>query len=325
MIRILEDSELRLIVDRREAIDVIERAYREAAIGTARVSQPSAMLLKGSPQTGTSFKIKGAILEDQDVAGFRCVGDLRDGADGASYVVLFKAGEARLKALVAEKWLHRLRTAATGLVTCRALCPSGAKRIALIGTGQIAEEFVKIVDFALPGLEVVIASRTAARAADVARAWQSFTTNGLSAAPSIPDAVRGADIVVTLSDANERLFSASDLKFRSLVCAMGGRHEFDADVLQSAAHLVVDEMDWVCTVGNGAQWIGSGQITRAELERRVSGTIGEILAGQKVITKDGIVLAIVQGIAICDVALAQRAFENAVAQTQQQDIKQQTS
>lgn len=39
MIRILEDNELRIIVDRREAIDVIEHAYREAATGTARVSQ----------------------------------------------------------------------------------------------------------------------------------------------------------------------------------------------------------------------------------------------------------------------------------------------
>lgn len=324
MIRILEDNELRIIVDRREAIDVIEHAYREAATGTARVSQPSAMLLKGPAETGTSFKIKGAILENHDVVGFRCVGDLRDGADGGSYVVLFKAGEARLTALVAEKWLHRLRTAATGLVTCRALCPSGAKRIALIGTGQIAEEFVKIIDLALPGLDVVIASRTAARAADVARAWQSFTTNELSAAPSIPDAVRGADIVVTLSDANERLFSASDLKPRSLVCAMGGRHEFDADVLRSAVHFIVDEVDWVCTVGNGAHWIKSGQITRAELEKSISGTIGEVLTSQKVIRKDGVVLAIVQGIAICDVALAHRAFENAVARTRQ-DIKQQTS
>jgi alanine dehydrogenase len=324
MIRILEDNELRVIVDCREAVDVIEHAYREAATGTARVSQPSSMLLKGPAEAGTSFKIKGAILEDQDVVGFRCVGDLRDGADGGSYVVLFKAGEAQLTALVAEKWLHRLRTAATGLVTCRTLCPSGAKRIALIGTGQIAEEFVKIIDLALPGLDVVIASRTAARAADVARAWQSFTKNRLSPAPSIPDAVRGADIVVTLSDANERLFSASDLKSRSLVCAMGGSHEFDADVLRSAAHFVVDEMDWVCTVGNGAHWIKSGQATRAELEKRISGTIGEVLTGQKVITKDGLVLAIVQGIAICDVALAHRAYENAVARTQR-GIKRQTS
>jgi hypothetical protein len=89
----------------------------------------------------------------------------------------------------------------------------------------------------------------------------------------------------------------------------------DADILRSAAHLIVDEMDWVCTVGNGAHWIESSQITRAELERRVSGTIGEVLARQKVLTKDGVILAIVQGVAICDVALAQRAFENAVART----------
>jgi ornithine cyclodeaminase/alanine dehydrogenase-like protein (mu-crystallin family) len=316
MITILEDSDLHSIVDRREAIEVIEKAYRATAEGTARVSQPSAMLLKGPADAGTSFKIKGAVLEDDDVVGFRCVGDLRGGADGGSYVALFKAREAQLTALVAEKWLHRLRTATTGLVTCFALSPDAPKKLALIGTGQIAEEFVRIVHLKFPGLPVVIGSRSAARAADVAKQWQSLTSNPLTGASSVPDAVRGADIVVTISDANEALFSVQDLKPRSLVCAMGGRHEFDADVLRSAKSFVVDEMEWVCTAGNGAHWIKSGQITRAELEKRVSATIGEVLAGHKAPASDGLVLAIVQGVAICDVALAHRAFENSIARKQ---------
>ena len=227
----------------------------------------------------------------------------------SSFVLLFEANNAVAIALVAEQWMHRLRTAVTGLVACRALAPKGANSLTLIGTGRIAEEFVRIIHLALPGLPVVLGSRSGSRAAQVAEQWKSLTPNPLRAARNIPDAVGESDIVVTLSDADECLFSASDLKKNALVCAMGGRHEFDSDVLSEAKHFIVDEIDFVCTAGNGAHWIKSGQIARPALERRVDATIGEILAGLKKSQNDGPVLAIIQGMAICDVALAHLAFE----------------
>lgn len=312
MIRIIEDRDVQALVDRNDALDVIERTYRATATGQAWVSQPAAMSLKGPPAAGSSFKIKGALIESLGVAGFRCIGDGRN-SDGGSYVFLFEAGAAVPTALVAEKWLHRVRTAVTGLVTCRALAPPAPKRLALIGTGRIAEEFVRIVDLAFPGLPIVLASRSPERAAQTAESWKTLTGNPIEAATTMAEALSESDIVVTVSDAQERLFTANNLKSRGLVCAMGGRHEFDADVLQAASHLVVDEMDFVCTAGNGAHWIQSHQMTRAELEDSADATIGEVLAGKKTIISEGIVLAIIQGMAVCDVALAQLAFDRMVA------------
>jgi ornithine cyclodeaminase/alanine dehydrogenase-like protein (mu-crystallin family) len=310
MISIIEDAEVRTLIDRGEAIGVVERAYRAAAEGKAAVSQPASMQLHGCANAGTSFKVKGALLEYDDVAGFRLVGDnAADDAACSSYVYLLNARRAQAHALVSELWLHRLRTAVTALVTCRALAPASVSVISLVGTGRIAEEFVRIVAHAFAGIPVMVASRSRARAADAVRNWQSLTANPLIAAGSIPAAVRAGDIVVTLSDADAVLFSAEDLKTRVLVCALGGRHEFDRDVLDAATHLVVDEIDFVCTAGNGAHWIASAQITRPQLEHAVDATIGEVLLGRKAIRSDGIVLAIIQGMAICDVALAKLAFD----------------
>lgn len=306
MICIIEEDEVRALIDRREAIGLIAHTYQAAAAGKADVSLPAAMSLRGASGSGTSFKVKGALLEEANVAGFRCIGNAEEG--NSSYVFLFDAKRAAAQALVSEAWLHRLRTAATGLVTCRALAPKDAKSIALIGSGRIAEEFVRIVHFAFQGLPIALASRSAERARQAAENWRPLTPNPLRPAASIPEAVSGADIVVTLSDAKEQLFCAKDLKKRALLCAMGGRHEFDSDVLKAASHFVVDEIDFVCTAGNAAHWIKSGQITRAALEQRVDATIGEVLAGHKEIKSDGLVLAIIQGMAICDVALAHLAF-----------------
>jgi ornithine cyclodeaminase/alanine dehydrogenase-like protein (mu-crystallin family) len=311
MIRIIEDRDVQTLIDREEALDVIERTYKATASGQAWVSQPAAMTLMGPAVAGSSFKIKGGLIESLGVAGFRCIGDGHD-ADGGSYVFLFEAGTAKPTALVAESWLHRLRTAMTGLVTCRALAPAKPERLALIGTGRIAEEFVRIVDLAFPGLPIVLASRSPERAAQTAERWQAVTRNPISAAASMSEALGDADLVVTLSDAQERLFVAGDLKSRSLVCAMGGRHEFDSDVLKAASHLIVDEIDFVCTAGNGAHWIKSGQLTRQDLESRVDATIGEVLARRKPVASEGVVLAIIQGMAVCDIALAQVAFDRMV-------------
>jgi ornithine cyclodeaminase/alanine dehydrogenase-like protein (mu-crystallin family) len=139
-----------------------------------------------------------------------------------------------------------------------------------------------------------------------------LTPNALTSAP-IRDALSGADIVVTLSDAAEGLFAASDLAPDALLCAMGGRYEFDSDVLAAAQTFVVDELDFVCNVGTGSYWIRSGQVTRDHLAHRLDGTVGEILAGKAQIAPGGRTLAIVQGMAICDLAIAKTILDRAAS------------
>ncbi len=308
MVCVIDEAEVRALIDWNDAIGKVERAYRAAAEGGAAVSQPASMHLHGA--AGTSFKVKGAVLAYDDVAGFRLIGDTTgENAGGSSYVYLVGARTATPFALVSESWLHRLRTAVTGLVACRALAPATVSAIALVGTGRIAEEFVRIAHKGFPHIPIIIASRTKGRADEAVRTWQSMTPNPLAAADSIPEGISSGDVVVTLSDADARLFSAKDIRPTALVCAMGGRHEFDRDVLDASAAFIVDEFDFVCTAGNGAHWISSGQITRQELERRVDATIGEVLVGRKPIGRNGMTLAIIQGMAICDVALAKLAYD----------------
>jgi len=69
----------------------------------------------------------------------------------------------------------------------------------------------------------------------------------------------------------------------------------------------------VCSAGNGSHWLKSGQITRAALESKVDATIGEILLGRRQIQTTGVVLAIIQGMAVCDIALATAVYNRAAA------------
>lgn len=311
MFHVIEDEQARGLVERAEVVDIVESAYRAAAVGQADVSQPSALFMRGQAGSDTHFKIKGAVLDAFGVAGFRVIADgPRTTASASAYLHVADAETGRPLGLVSESWLHRIRTASTGLATCRALLPKGAKTLALIGTGRIAEELIRSCHQVLPQMAIVLASRSTARAHATAERWQSLTPIPLAAA-EIPDALARADVVVTLSDAAECLFKASDLPTHALVCAMGGRHEFESDVLHNADAFVVDEMDFVCAIGNAAHWIESGQITRPDLEKRLDATIGDLLAGKRTIPAGKRTLAIIQGMAICDLAIAKTVLDRA--------------
>jgi ornithine cyclodeaminase/alanine dehydrogenase-like protein (mu-crystallin family) len=256
--------------------------------------------------------VKGAILDGFGVAGFRLVTDGTHTTETNSahlYVVDCMTGEPR--GLVSETWLHRVRTASTGLLACKTLAPKTADWLALIGTGRIAEEFVRSVQHALPHIKIILASRSAERAVATAERWQALTPNHLEAR-TISDALARADIVVTLSDADEVLFSSSDTTRSALICAMGGGYEFDRDILDASTIFVVDEMDFVCAAGTASRWIKTGQLSRAHLTQRLDATIGDVLSGRKAVGR-GRILAIIQGMAICDLAIAATVLDRTAA------------
>ena len=224
-LKTVSDEQAQSLVDRAEVLGIVEQAYRASADGQARVSEPAALSMRGPAGTGTAFKVKGAVLDTLNVAGFRLIADgAQASQETGANLYLIDATNGRPLGFVAEAWLHRIRTASTGLVTCRQLLPRSARRLALIGTGRIAQEFVRSCHLVLPQVEIVMASRSAERAKANAEAWRELTPLPLSAAP-ISEALSQADVVVTLSDAAEVLFAAAELQPHALVCAMGGRFE----------------------------------------------------------------------------------------------------
>ena len=141
-LRVIGDEEARSLVTRAEVTELVIAAYHAAAQGKADVSKPSAVMMRGLSGSGTDIKVKGAVLDTLNVAGFRMrpYGPL---TTIGSHLYVMAADTGQPLGLVSEFWLHRARTACTALVTCRALLPEGAKRLALIGTGRITEEFIR--------------------------------------------------------------------------------------------------------------------------------------------------------------------------------------
>ena len=204
-----------------------------------------------------------------------------------------------------------IRTAAVSAVATDALARPEATSMALIGAGVQARAHLDAMVRVRTLRDVRIASRGGTHAEALAA---EARTRGLQArAASVEDAVRGADIVVTVTSSTRPVLSGEWLAPGAHVNAVGssarmGREIDDATLAQAA--LFVDSRestanesaDYIEAMRSGA--IGPDHI-RAEL--------GEVLVGTKAgrTSASEITLFRSQGLASEDLACAARVFEAA--------------
>ena len=131
--------------------------------------------------------------------------------------------------------LTRYRTPAACAVAIRALAAPRSTTAALIGAGRqgwyhlemLAAELPELTDVAINDLRPEAAEAMAERARAAGIPARVAVTPG--------EAVRGADVIVTVTQSTEPLFTVADVSDRALICAVGAtkydRCEIGADVV----------------------------------------------------------------------------------------------
>jgi alanine dehydrogenase len=298
----LDEETTSQLMSMAEAVAVCESVLEEMGRGQARLAQPSAMFVKCAPEAPTLFKVKGGYLGGSGVCGFRIVGDIgEDGIGGENhFCYLVDPQTAAPLALVAQTKLHRMRTAACGLITLKRLTDKERPIVAIIGAGRIASHVVEGFASVFPTGELIVASRRYESAQALA------ATGKATAARSAELAVAQADAVLTLTSAHEPVISLRDFRPGVTICGMGENGELPADLFHAADRFIVDDIAFVKVLGSVANWIRSGGISEAIIDQAPRSTIGEIVAGRAPgrTRPDEKILAIVQGLAIADLAMA---------------------
>jgi ornithine cyclodeaminase len=308
---LVDAADVRRLITGAEAVALVEAAFRAFGERRARLSTPSAMALEGTGAPPARLKMKGAVLEDFRLAGLRVVTN----AGEASYCCLFDGGTGTPLGLVDETWLHKLRTAATAALAVKYLARPDARVVTLFGAGAIADEVVPLLPLVADVRELRVVSRRPERTEAFAARHAARMAFPIVVAEGPRPAVAGADVVITLTEATRPIIQPGWLEPGGLVCSMGSHQELDAGVLAEADRFVVDDLDYAMELGDAAAWLGAGQVTRAQLEARLDAALAQVVAGARP-GRRGIqerVLAIVQGMAIGDVALAGHVLQRAGA------------
>ena len=302
----LDETKTASLLSMAEAVRVCDLALAEMGRASAALSTPQAMFLEGDKTAPVLFKVKGGFLPSLDACGFRVVGDIgEDGAGGEShYCYLVDPQTAAPRALVSHTAIHRMRTAACGLIAMRTLAASSAETFALIGAGKIGSHFAAGFRELFPGKRLLIASRRRESAVQLAATLQS---RSIAAAESVHAALREAQAAVVLTTSTTPVLSAEAFRPGMAVIGMGEHHELPIEILRKADRFVVDDIGFASVLGSLAAWIRLGQITKPEAERRVDATLGGVIAGKAAGRRNDAekILCIVQGLAIADIALSE--------------------
>lgn len=312
-IRILGESDVRSLISSESALEIARRTLRDQAEGRSFLSTPSTMRMDTRRFGAGDFKFKAASVGFLGASGIRLISRLSPTDPNAcNYCAVYNHGGVALAGLVSELWISRIRTAAFGVATVEHLVNPGPVVVALFGTGKIAHEIVPMLARALPVAELRVSSR---HPRSMARFVEAHDTHPFPVR-SEPDGgrmVAGADLVITLTEADNPLVHPGTLKRGTVVCSMGGRNELDYGVLLESQRLIVDDVDFASEVGDGGAWIAQGKLSKDQFRERTDALACEVAGARKPgrLAAEDRIVAIVQGVAVGDVAFAVYALREA--------------
>jgi ornithine cyclodeaminase len=216
-------------------------------------------------------------------------------------LVLMDPATGQTLAVMDATWLTALRTAAVSAVAADALSPPGAKIVAMVGSGALARSHALALLAVRPVAEIRVWSRNPANVASCAK------DVGGVACTSAEQAVRGADIVCTVTNSSEPVLKGTWLKPGAFVAAIGAPRpswrELDDEAMRN---IVVADCRESAEKESGDVML-SGVKVYAEL--------GEILAGTKPPPSRGATIVFkALGQAVEDAVAARLVYDAALAE-----------
>jgi thiomorpholine-carboxylate dehydrogenase len=209
-------------------------------------------------------------------------------------IVLFRSETGEPLAVMDGRLITELRTAAVSAVATRLLSPPNAGKLAILGSGVQARAHVKALGLVRTFKEIRVWSRSPQHAKLLANEIGGIAT-------SAENAVRNADVVVTVTNSPEPVVRGKWLKPGVLINAVGAvgtkRRELDDDAMGGA--VIVDSREAAVTE--------SGDILLAGAN--VYGELGELLAGTKPMPEAEITVFKSLGLAVEDLAAAKLVLD----------------
>ena len=251
-VRVLSAEDVAKLLPMRDCIQVMRDALASLARGKALV--PLRMVMRMPDASGFLGLMPGHIQADggrDGALGMKAVsvfpGNARRGIDthqGA--VLLFEADTGRLSALMDGATITAIRTAAVSGVATDLLARKDATELAILGAGVQARTHLEAIAAVRPLRHVRVWSRNQEHAASLVKETAGRFGGSIDAVPGAESAVRGADVVATVTASPEPILQRGWLKEGVHINAVGSSipttREIDTATM-AAVRLFVDRRE----------------------------------------------------------------------------------
>jgi len=311
MARLLTEADVRRVLTMPMALEGVEAAFRRYGNGRA-ILHPRIRLLMPSR---SYMHYMAAADFDAGYCGMKIYTSIRGGS--LRFVVaLFKAETGKLVALLEADYLGQMRTgAATGVAT-RLMAREDAKRCGILGSGVQARTQLEAVASVRKLEEIRAYSRSAERCDAFCREMSLRLGVTVTPVERSEGAVRDMDIVITATSSSTPVVFGEWLSPEAHINAIGAnfpqKRELDEEAVRRCGIIVVDSRDQSrLEAGDLIEALGEDSNAWAAV-RELSDVVTGKLAGR---THDRqVTLFKSNGVAIEDVTVAARVYEEAVKQ-----------
>jgi ornithine cyclodeaminase len=310
---ILDEAAIRAAIREPEALDAAEVAFR--ALGAGAVTLPPPMGFQISDADGEvhvkSAHLKGApVFAVKIASGF--YGNVERGLPtGAGLIIVFDAETGFPVALLQDNsYLTDLRTAAAGALAARLLATERLGKVAVLGSGIQARYQLKALAGVRSWQNTSAWSPDPARLAAYCQEMAGAMGLPFTAAGSPDEAVRGADLVITVTPSREPLIESASVEPNATVIAVGSdgpdKRELPTPLLARAEKIVVDRLSQCIGLGELHHAIDEGAVAAES----VHAELGQVLLGLKPGREgDELIVCDLTGVGAQDAAIAEATWK----------------
>lgn len=300
----LTEADVRELLDMEIAIDVVEEAFRQMALGNA-MNVPRAR----AHAEGIYLHTMSAAAPYLGYAGWKAYSTTPHGA--RFHVGLYSVQSGELTALIEADYLGQLRTGAASAVATECMARPDAKVVGLFGSGRQARTQLKGVCTVRKIELVEVYSRNEERCRQFAELMSEWCNTKVVPSRSPDDVAAEKDIVICASSARTPLFEGRVLDQGTHLNVMGSnflnKAEIDATTVHRADTIVCDSIPQCrLEAGDFVQALEDGAVEWSNMHELADVVVGRE-TGRK--TPDCITLFKSVGLALEDVAVAARLVE----------------
>ncbi len=310
--RVIPEAAVRQAIGPAEALAAAERAFRALADGAAVQPLPMNLSLESS---GGEVHVKGAYLAGSPIFAVKVATGFYRNAErglpsGSGLFLVFDAETGfPLGVLCENGYLTDLRTGAAGALAARHLAPEAIEVVAILGTGVQARYQARCLALVRRWRETRVWGRSADRADRYCSEMEQELGVPFRRTATAVDAVRGADVVITVTPSRQPIVQADWLAPHATVIAVGSdgpdKQELAAECLVRAHKVVADRISQCAALGEIHHAVQAGLLP----PERVYAELGEIVAGHKRGREAGeLIVCDLTGVGAQDAAIAEAAW-----------------
>lgn len=259
-----------------ETIEIVDRAMRELSAGLVAAPERTVMAVNAATRLG----LMPGVMPSLARFGVKLVSLSTDAPQFGlpshqGLMLLFDSATGKPLAALDCHALTRLRTAAASAVATRALARDDAKVLALIGPGDLAAPHLEAICAIRPIEQIRVWGRTVAKAETFAAGRRNVVV-----ADSVEQAIKGADIICTLTSSSEPLLEGAWLEpgqhLNLVGASLRASREVDDEAVRRSVFVADSRRHALSQAGELLHAIEERVVDQSH----VRGEIGEVLSGQ---------------------------------------------